>query len=103
MVFLLQADLKPFFKRKLALGPLLGCACCLIIFLLLCSRFYLPGKGFTYLIEFGDREHARYLPELQAVNHYELKDSSGYDAQWYAQIAMHPRLSDPVIQNSSGT
>jgi hypothetical protein len=102
MVFILQANLKPFFSRKLALGPVVGCACCLLLFVWLCSRFYLPGKGFTYLIEFGDREHSRYLPELQAVNHYELKDSAGYDAQWYAQIAMHPRLSDPAIRNSQG-
>ena len=100
MVFLLQADLKPFFKRKLALGPVLGCACCLILFGWLCSRFYLEGKGFTYLIEFGEREHARYLPQLRAVNHFELKDSAGYDAQWYAQIAMQPRLSDPALKGA---
>ncbi len=100
MVFLLQADLKPFFTRKLALGPVLACALCLGLFAYICSLFYLPGKGFTYLIEFGEREHARYLPQLQAVNHYELKDSTGYDAQYYAQIAMQPHLTDPALQGA---
>jgi hypothetical protein len=70
------------------------------VFLWNAAQFYLPGKGFTYLIEFGDREHARYLPELLAVNHYELPNSTGYDSQAYAQIAMRPRLNDPVLQRS---
>jgi len=100
MVFLLQAELKPFFTRKLALGPVVACVLCLGLFAYICSLFYLPGKGFTYLIEFGEREHARYLPQLQAVNHYELKDSGGYDAQYYAQIAMQPHLTDPALQGA---
>jgi hypothetical protein len=64
------------------------------------AQFYIPGKGFTYLIEFGTREHALYLPELKGVSHYETPNSRGYDAQWYVQIAMHPRLSDPVLRAS---
>lgn len=67
-------------------------------FLWVCSQFYLPGKGFTYLIMFGDREYPRYIPQLRAVNHYELKNSPGYDAQYYAQIAMQPQLSDPDLK-----
>jgi hypothetical protein len=58
----------------------------------------MPGKGFTYLIYFGARHHAQFLPELKAVEHYEQPESIGYDAQWYVQIAMHPRLTDPVLQ-----
>ena len=69
-------------------------------FLWICSLFYLPGQGFTYLIEFGDRDHANFLPELKAINHYELPDSSGYDAEHYAQIAMHPRLGDPILRQA---
>src|SRR6185295_9966545 len=38
--------------------------------------------------------------ELRATPHYEMAGSSGYDAQYYAQIAMHPRLSDPEIRNA---
>jgi hypothetical protein len=57
----------------------------------------MPGKGFTYLIAFGAKRHAQYLPELKAVEHYEQPKSMGYDAQWYVQIAMHPRLTDPAL------
>ncbi len=62
--------------------------------------FYLPGQGFTFLIQFGAREHSRYIPEVKAANHYEAPDSPGYDSQWYAQIAMHPRLKDPVLRKA---
>jgi len=62
--------------------------------------FYLPGQGFTYLIQFGALEHGRYLPEIKAVNHYEMPESPGYDSQWYAQIAVHPRLSDPALKKA---
>lgn len=61
------------------------------------SLFYLPGQAFTFLIEFGAKEDSRYLPEVKQSNHYEAPDSPGYDSQWYAQIAMHPRLGDPVL------
>ena len=64
------------------------------------SRCYLPGKGFSYFIEFGEMNHARYLPEVNATRHYELPNSPGYDAQWYVQIAMRPRPSDPALEGS---
>jgi hypothetical protein len=62
------------------------------VFLWICTAFYIPGQGFTYLVSFGGRESARYIPELRATNFYAQRDSYGYDAQYYAQIAMHPRL-----------
>ncbi len=64
------------------------------------ALFYLPGAGFSYMIEFGELEHQRYLPELKAATHYEMPNSPGYDSQWYAQIAMHPRLTDPVLRKA---
>ena len=69
-----------------------------VTFIAICAQFYIPGKGFTYLIMFGDRPGANYIPQLRAINHYELEDSPGYDAQYYAQIAMQPRLSDPALK-----
>ena len=65
-----------------------------------CSEFYLPGKGFTALVAFGDRSSASILPELRAVNHYEFPNSFGYDSQFYAQIAMRPRLDDPALRHA---
>jgi hypothetical protein len=64
------------------------------------SLFRLPGQGYTYFIEFGSKESARFLPELKAMNHYEMRNSPGYDSQWYAQIAMHPKLTDPSIRKA---
>jgi len=94
------AKLKSFFAHCRPFAIALTYAVTVAGFLWICSLVYIPGKGFTYLIEFGDRGRADYLPELQAVNHYELPDSSGYDAQHYAQIAMHPRLGDPVLRRA---
>jgi hypothetical protein len=64
------------------------------------AQFYLPHEGFTYLVMFGEKQSARYLPELRALDFYELPDSYGYDAQFYAQIAMHPQLGDPELKEA---
>ncbi len=77
---------------------LLAYAATVAVFLWVCAQFYLPGKGFTYLVMFGEKENPRYIPQLRALNHYELPASPGYDAQYYAQIAMQPRLSDPALK-----
>jgi len=88
---------KSFFRSRPNALRWLACGILIWVFLWNAAQFYLPGKGFTFLIEFGEREHARYLPELRAINHDELPNSSGYDSQYYAQIAMRPRLGDPVL------
>jgi hypothetical protein len=61
------------------------------------AQFYLPGKGFTFFATFGDKMQERYLPELKAINYYSQENGWGYDAQYYAQLAMRPRLSDPAL------
>ena len=61
---------------------------------------YVPGRGFTYLIEFGDRGRERYLPEVRATDHYENPDSEGYDGKAYVQIALRPNLGDPALKAS---
>jgi hypothetical protein len=86
-----------------ACGTALRLAACAAVVCLFCrgiSRFHLPYSGFTSLIEFGSQEHARYLPELKAADHYEETNSGGYDGQWYAQIAMRPRLGDPLLSTA---
>ena len=67
------------------------------LFVWLCAQFYLPGKGFTYLIMFGERAQAPYIPALKEINHYAEPESTGYDAQYYAQIAMRPWLSNRAL------
>lgn len=68
------------------------------VFLAACAQFYLPGRGFTYLVLFGGNRHSRLLPELRAVNHYEASSSDGYDGQFYAQLAMRPDVGDPAVR-----
>jgi hypothetical protein len=93
-------NLNPFLTRWLRFGPKLAYVALIGFFCWIVARCYLPGQGFTYLLEFGDRQHSRYLPELRAINHFELPDSYGYDGQFYAEIAMRPRLSDPALASA---
>lgn len=66
-------------------------------FLWIFSQFHVPGKAYTYVLMFGDQRSASYLPELQAIDYYQMENSYGYDAQHYAQIAMRPDLEDPEL------
>jgi len=69
-----------------------------LAFLGVFAQFYIPGEGFTYLVSFGDKHLEKYLPELRATNFHLEHDSYGYDAQYYAQIAMHPRFDATLRQ-----
>lgn len=66
-------------------------------FLWVFSQFYVPGKGFTYVLMFGDQRSEHYLPELRSIDYFQMESSYGYDAQHYAQIAMRPNLEDPDL------
>ena len=68
-----------------------------LFFTWIVAHYYIPGKGFTYLIEFGELNHRVFLPEVKAVNHFEVPGSHGYDGQWYAQIAVRPHVGDPEL------
>lgn len=52
------------------------------------GRFYGPFTGFSSLINFGDQFAPRRLPELSEVPVYTYDHSSGYDGQFYAQLAV---------------
>ena len=69
-------------------------------FLWFVSLFYLPDRGFTSFLTLGEREHSHYLPELRAMDVVVLPDSHGYDAQYYAQLAMRPNLRDPALASA---
>ena len=97
---LLVAGFKSFLKERPNTLRWLACGFLVAVFVWSTAFFYLPGLGFTYLVQFGSRHHDRYLPEVKAMNHYEAPDSPGYDSQWYVQIALHPRLRDPVLAKS---
>ena len=64
------------------------------------GRFYLPGKGFTYLINFGSEHEGARLSQLREVDYYILRNSIGYDAQFYAQIALDPTLRNKDLPDA---
>jgi len=94
------ASLIPFFQRNAALALKLAYVGTLGLFVWICAQFYLPGKGFTYLIIFGETPSAPYVPALKAMNYYAEPDSKGYDAQYYAQIAMRPWLTNRALNEA---
>jgi hypothetical protein len=93
------AGIKSFLHERAAALRWAACGLAVALFVWSVAFFYMPGQGFTYLIEFSSLEHGRYVPEVKTVAHYE-SDSPGYDSQWYAQIALHPRLTDPVLRKA---
>jgi hypothetical protein len=93
------AGLKSFLHERATALRWLACGIAVALFVWSMAFFYLPGLGFTYLIEFSSLEHGRYVPEVKAVDHYE-SDSPGYDSQWYVQIALRPHLRDPVLKRA---
>jgi hypothetical protein len=94
------ASLIPFFQRNAGRALKWAYVGTLGLFIWICAQFYLPGKGFTYLIMFGEKPAAPYVPALKAMNYYEEPGSKGYDAQYYAQIAMRPWLTNRALNEA---
>lgn len=66
-------------------------------FLYAMADFYRPGRGFTAMILFGRDFDSRVLPELRSMRRF-LAVGSGYDGQFYAQLAARPRPWDHDVQ-----
>lgn len=92
--------LKRFLAVRMAPWPALACLASIALFGWVCAQFHLPGLGFTYLIEFSDQEHGRYIPAVRQTPHYEMYGLKGYDSQWYVELAMDPHLGDPRLGRS---
>lgn len=70
------------------------------LFIAAFARYYIPEKGFSYLISFGGKQAHRTVDELKNLDFYVQADSEGYDAQYYVQIAMHPDLREPRLKEA---
>ena len=55
------------------------------------GQFYSPDTGFTSLIRFGEEFEQSEVPALRRVPHA-VEAGSGYDGQFYAQLALDPLL-----------
>lgn len=56
--------------------------------------------GFTRLLHFGEPWATRRLPAAQALPVAVTAGSTGYDGQFYAQIALSPALRDPALDTA---
>lgn len=56
--------------------------------------------GFTSLIRFGQTWETTRLPTISSLPLHTDADSSGYDGQFYAQVAIDPTLRDPNLKTA---
>jgi len=94
--------LNPFFvtRRKRTSLVLLPHVVAILIFVACIGRFYSAREGFTRLIGFGSRFAPQTVPAVQSLPRHVYRRSSGYDGQFYAQIALDPLLNDPATDRA---
>ena len=69
-------------------------------FLLTVASYYDRATGFTIFLGLPANSHTYELPSVQAVPHAHDPVDGGYDAQFYAQMAVDPLLRDPDIDRA---
>lgn len=72
----------------------------LAVFIAALAQFHLPGKGFTYLITFGGEMEHTWISKVRNLSLHVQRGSVGYDAQYYAQIAMDPSLQNRELHSA---
>jgi hypothetical protein len=68
-------------------------------FVLGVATYWRPDSGFTSLIRFGRQFEAARLPELAGLT-IATNPGSGYDGQFYAQLAVNPDVTAPAVQHA---
>jgi len=63
------------------------------------SRYVDRTTGFTALVGFGDKQAGSVVPALKRLAR-ESAGSTGYDGQFYAQMAVDPLLRDPATDRA---
>lgn len=69
-----------------------------VLFAVLVLAKFSPRTGFTSLIRFGETWQERRHGALQGLPLATVPGSSGYDGQFYAQIALDPFLRGPELE-----
>lgn len=72
---------------------------CVLLLALLLAHHWNSATGLTSLIQFGQNFETRRVPALAGVPHATYS-TTGYDGQFYAQIALDPALRSPAYQNA---
>ena len=71
-----------------------------VAFLATIAQSYHSPYGFTSLIEFPQTSHAIEISAVRNTPHFDHPPPSGYDGQFYAQMAVDPLLRDPAIDTA---
>ena len=70
------------------------------IFLWAMGQFYIPNLGFTYLLGFGSAQESQHINKLRRLDYYVARQSDGYDAQYYVQMAFDPSLTNRQLKQA---
>lgn len=89
-----------FHRRGLAPAVALAYLALVGVFFWTLAQFYLPGKGFSYLIAFGAAQEDIRISKVRRLDRHVQRASAGYDAQFYVQIAMDPSLRNRELQHA---
>lgn len=89
-----------FRRRGLAPEVTLAYAALIGLFFWTLAQFYIPGKGFSYLIAFGAEQENIRISKVRRLDRHVLRASAGYDAQFYVQIAMDPSLQNRELRKA---
>jgi hypothetical protein len=72
----------------------------IVAFIACIGRFYDAREGFTSLIGFGSVFASRQVAAVASLPRHVYRRSSGYDGQFYAQMATDPLLKDPATDRA---
>lgn len=89
-----------FRRRGWAPGVVLAYALLVGVFFWTLAQFYIPGKGFSYLIAFGATQEDMRISKVRRLDRHVQRASDGYDAQFYVQIAMDPSLRNRELHRA---
>jgi len=82
-----------------AAGHRLWVASMLAVFGVMIGLRYETGKGLSALIQFDTMFEARSNPVLRTIPHH-VRSPTGFDGQFYAQVALDPLLRDPATKSA---
>lgn len=89
-----------FSRRGWSVGVTAAYVSLVALFFSALAQFYLPGKGFSYLIAFGATQESMRISKVRRLDRHVQRASDGYDAQFYVQIAMDPSLQNRELQRA---
>ncbi len=71
-----------------------------LLFLAIVASYYSRETGFTVFLSLPANSHSYELPVVQDIPHAHDEVDSGYDGQFYAQMAVEPLLRDSAIDRA---